>query len=301
MYSSPIINDVSFYTNSCDPKELEGLFFKPTEPLIPQPGIAGYSVQKVLDPSHSLYLHQDATCQVTFSPQNSLAEFSISHISPTDSELFPELSQDIPDQLLFDFDDKPINYGLTTTKSFDHSRLPHDLSSEKPQTTHKQSTRIKSPDNGNSKKATDEIWKLNNRRRLNKITAQKYRDNRKKHIQAMESKLDLQQVISIKSICRKQLNNFKKFDSIKNYLDRNQKNNYLIKKYGIHDLSYFITNNKKIKIDSADLDSIKLLKRKAKNSQSSIKSKLFKSEYIKKLEFAVDVKSTPTSGAQISN
>lgn len=148
---------------------------------------------------------------------------------------------------------------------------------------------------------TYEVWRINNRKKLNRTSAKRSRDNIVNHIQEMESKLNSQQIASIKSICRKNINNIKEFDTIRDYLERNQKNNKLVKKHGIEKLSNLIMDTKRITINSIDikdLNRFKLLKRKARNLYSSTKSRLFKSEYIKKLESATKANPTPTPGFQ---
>lgn len=293
------MNNVSFYPNACDSIQWEDLVPSPTEPLISESSIFGHSVQKVFDPTNLLYLTKDTTYQVTFIPENPLTEFSISYISPAANELFPELSQGTANQFPFDFDDKPIKNELITTDStsLNHSRLSHDLTSAKPQTPHKQPTHIEPPENESSNMTIHEICRKNNQKIKNRLSAERCRNNKKKHIQAMESKLDLQQVASIKSICREKINNIKEFEMIKKYLDRNQKNNNLVKKYGTNSLSNSIIGDKK-NIDSVDLVSFNFLKRKAKNSCFATKSRFFISEYIKKLESAVEATSPSPSGVQ---
>ncbi|MBO9482409.1 bZIP transcription factor [Salinisphaera sp. G21_0] len=303
MHSSPIINDVSFCSNACDSIQWKDLTPSPAAPSIHEPGISGHSVKQVFDKTIPLYLTKDTTYQVILTPQHSLTEFSISHISPDIDDLFPELSQSTANQFSFNSDNKPINNGLISTNStsLNHSKLSHNLLSAKPQIPHNQLTHIEASKNKISDMTIYEIWKTNNRKKLNRISAKRSRDNIENHIQEMESKLDLQKITSIKSICRKKINNINELDTIRGYLDRNQKNNKLIEKYGIDKLSNLITDAKRRNINSIDLDdlnSFKFLKKKARNLYSSTKSRFFKSEYIKKLESAIEANTNSSSEIQ---
>ncbi|WP_422448903.1 MULTISPECIES: hypothetical protein [unclassified Endozoicomonas] len=260
-------------------------------------------MKTAFDKTIPIYLTKDTTNQAILTPQHSSTEFSISHIPPNIDELFPELSQSTANQFLFNSNDKPINDGLTTTDptSLNHSQLSHNLISVKPQTPINQLTHTEASENKISDMTIYKIWRINNRKKLNRISAKRSRDNIESHIQEMESKLSLRQIASIKSICRKNINNIKEFDTIRDYLDRNQKDNKLVKKYGIDKLSNLIIETKRRKtnsIDIDDLDSFKFLKKKASNSYSSTKSRFFKSEYIKKLKSAIKTNPISPSGFQ---
>ncbi|MBO9496696.1 hypothetical protein J7438_21795 [Thalassotalea sp. G20_0] len=303
MHSSPIINDVSFCSNACDSIQWKDLTPSPAAPSIHEPGISGHSVKQVFDKTIPLYLTKDTTYQVILTPQHSLTEFSISHISPNIDDLFPELSQSTDNQFLFNSDDKSINDGLTTidSTSLNQCQLSHNLISSKPPLPLNQLTHTEAYKNIISDMTIYEFWRINDRKRLNRISAKRNRDNIENHIQEMESKLNSRQIASIKSICRKNINNIKEFDTIRDYLERNQKNNKLVKKYGIEKLSNLIMDTKRITINSIDINDLnrfKLLKKKARNLYSSTKSRLFKSEYIKKLESATKANPTPTPGFQ---
>ncbi|MGO0306508.1 bZIP transcription factor [Endozoicomonas acroporae] len=303
MHSSPVINDVSFCSSACDSTWREDLTLSTAAPSIHDPSISCYSVKQVFDKTIPLYLTKDTTYQVTLTPQHSLAEFSISHISPDIDDLFPELSQSTINQFLFNSDDNPINDGLINkdSKSLNHSQLSHNLIFAKPQTPLNQLTHTEASKNKISDMTIYEVWRINNRKKLNRISAKRSRDNIENHIQEMESKLNLRQIASIKSICRKNVNNIKELDTIRDYLERKQKNNKIVKKYGIDKLSNLIIDTKRRKtnsIDRNDLDRFKFLKKKARNLYSSTKSRFFKSEYIKKLESATKANPTYPSECQ---